>query len=266
LVALELLRRDDRGYSLTPAAHTFLVRGGARSMRELVLHSPGPWENWPALDATVRGATAPRLVDADFYLELVPATFPTQFAAATLTAKLVGKVEHVLDLGAGSAPWTIALLRANPHANAIVNDLPAVIGVARATIAQHGIAERCEFRTGDYFTVPLPHAAFDVVVLAHVLRAEGLDGAARLLGRAVDAVRPGGVVLVAEYFVDDDRRGPLDALLLGVTMMASTRLGKTYTYSECTRLLTGAGLDLVEVVRPVPFQEVMIGRKAGGAT
>jgi ubiquinone/menaquinone biosynthesis C-methylase UbiE len=266
LVALELLVRDHDAYASTPASETFLVTGGPRSMRELLLHSPGPWENWPALDATVRGATSPRPVDAGFHQQLVRATFPTQFAAASRTAELVGPVEHVLDLGAGGAPWTIALLRANPHAHAVVNDLAPVIEVARENVAQHDLTERCELLEGDYFAIPLRDAAFDVVVLGHVLRAEGLEAAHRLLRRAVDALEPGGLVLVADYFVDDDRRGPLNALLLGVTMMASTPSGSTYTYAEFKSLLAGAGADFVEVLRPVPFQEVMIGRKAGGRT
>jgi len=196
----------------------------------------------------------------------VRATFPTQLAAASRTAEMVGPVAYVLDLGAGGAPWTISLLHANPQAHAVVNDLAPVIEVARENVAQQGLTERCEFREGDYFAISLPDAAFDAVVLGHVLRAEGLDGAQQLLRRAVDALRPGGLVVVADYFVDDDRRGPLNALLLGVTMMASTPAGSTYTYAEFKSLLAAAGAERVEVLRPVPFQEVMIGRKAGGRT
>jgi SAM-dependent methyltransferase len=266
LAALDLLRSSDGRFALTPESEAFLLSGAPRSMRELIVHSPGPWENWPALDATIRGAPSPRPVDSEFYLELGSATFPTQFAAARATAGALGGITRLLDLGAGSASWTIALLLANPTATAVVNDLPAVIDMTRDRTLHHGVAERCEFRPGDYFTLPLPDAEFDVVLLAHVLRAESADGRRSLIERAVRALRPGGAVVIAEYFVQDDRRGPLNALMLGITMMAATPSGGTLTYADCRKLLGDGGIAQVDVLQAVPFQEVMIGRKAGGSS
>jgi hypothetical protein len=47
-------------------------------------------------------------------------------------------------------------------------------------------------------------------------------------------------------------------------MMSATEAGATFTYAEYRSWLTDAHLVDVEVRQPVPFQEVMIGRKAGG--
>ncbi len=52
----------------------------------------------------------------------------------------------------------------------------------------------------------------------------------------------------------------LAELLLGVTMAASTPAGTTFTYAECRQLLTDVGVRDIEVLQPLPFQEVMIGR------
>jgi ubiquinone/menaquinone biosynthesis C-methylase UbiE len=262
LAGIGLLRRGDDEYALTPESEAFLTTTGPRSMRELLLRSPGPWENWPVLDETIRGGPPPHLVDAPFYEELVPATFPTQFAVARSVAESIGSVTNVLDLGAGAAPWAIALLLANPHARATLNDLPPVLDIARANARTYGVDQRCEFVAGDYFDLALPPAAFDAVVFGHVLRAEGLDGARRLFDCVLPVLRPGGLVIVADYFVEDDHRGPINALLLGVTMTASTRTGSTLTYGECRELLAAAGVDDVELLQPMPSQEVMIGRTA----
>jgi O-methyltransferase domain/Dimerisation domain len=260
LVGLGLLARVGDEYALTSESEAFLTTTASRSMRDLVLRSPGPWENWPVLDETIRGASPPHAVDATFYATLVRATFPTQFAAAARVATAIGPVTNMLDVGAGAAPWTIAFLLANPEARATVNDLPQVLDIARENAASYGVAERCSFLPGDYFGVKLPRSAFDAVVFGHVLRAEGIVGAKRLVDRVVPSVRDGGVVIVADYFVADDRRGPLNPLLLGVTMTASTQEGTTFTYAECRQLLTEVGVRDVEVLQPVPFQEVMIGR------
>jgi SAM-dependent methyltransferase len=263
LAGIGLLGRDGDAYRNTVESDTFLVAERPRSMRELLLFSPGPIENWPVLAATVRGATPPHVVGGDFYRDLVRATFPTQYAAACAVRAELGTVTSVLDLGAGAAPWAIALLEAGPDARAVLNDLDDVIDITRESVAAHGLEERCSFVAGDYFDVALDAGAFDVVVLAHVLRAEGAGGAPRLLRRALDALRPGGTVVVADYFLDDDRSGPLNALLLGATMMAATRAGATFTRSEYRDWLAGAGATDVEARQPVPFQEVLLARKPG---
>ncbi|HSS09491.1 MAG TPA: class I SAM-dependent methyltransferase [Acidimicrobiales bacterium] len=173
LVGMKLLDRADDRYLLTSDSDAFLIAGRAGSMRDLLLHSPGPWDNWPALSATIGGSPPPLIVGDDFYQSLVRATFPTQHAVAALVAPTLGAVNRVVDLGAGAGPWTIALLETFPTATAVVNDLPGVLEIARETATANDVAERCEFRPGDYFTVPLPEAAFDVVVLAMSFEAKG---------------------------------------------------------------------------------------------
>jgi SAM-dependent methyltransferase len=269
LVGLGLVHRDaDGSYSLGVEADAFLVSGRPRSMRDLLLWSPGPYDCWPALDDAVRHGEPASPVDADpsgsFYLRLVRATFPTQHAVASRVADALANgtdgPRSVLELGAGAAPWAIALLEAFPDARATVNDLPAVLPAAGEQADAHGVAGRVELRAGDYLAVSLEPRAYDVVVLAHVLRAEGDDRARELVGRAAHALAPGGRVVVADYFLDDDRRGPLNALLLGVTMVACTRRGRTFTLARCREWLRDAGLEVAEVTEPLPFQRVLIAR------
>ncbi len=49
-------------------------------------------------------------------------------------------------------------------------------------------------------------------------------------------------------------------------MMSATEAGATFTYADYRGWLADAGLVDVELFRPVPFQEVMIGHKARGDT
>ncbi len=273
LVALGLVTRVRPGgpsetsgpYQLTPVAETYLVSDPPRSMAALVRHSPGPLENWTGLAETVRsGGPPPCPVGADgaFHAHLVAATFPTQYAVARVTVAGLGPVSAVLDIGAGSAPWAIAVLEANPSANAIIVDLPEVIPVARAAAARHGVIDRCRFVEGDYLSVELPPA--DLVVLGHVCRAEPPERASSLIAAAAAAIIPGpgpdpkGHLAITDYFVDDDRSGPAQALLMGATMAAATAGGTTYSSGQFRAWLAAAGLDAIEIVRPLPFQDVLI--------
>jgi len=266
LVASGLLERgpDDR-YRISDTARAFLVSGAERSMTDLLLRSPGPWQNWPALASTMRGADPPGPADAAFYAALVQATFPTQYAAAKVLASRLPAARAVLDLGAGAAPWSIALLEAFQAARAVAIDLPAVLPAARAEVAEHALGDRFELIAGDYWEVPVDPEGFDVVVLGHILRAEG-DRAPGLVSRAAAALAPGGTLVVADYFVDDDRSGPVNSLLLGLTMMAATTEGRTSTRSEHRGWFEAAGLVGVEEHQLIPGQEVMTARKARSAS
>ncbi|MBO0729619.1 MAG: methyltransferase domain-containing protein [Acidimicrobiaceae bacterium] len=269
LVAMELLRVSDGRYALCDAAAEVLIPGRPGYMGQLVLESPGPADNWPALARTTRGQPPPHPVEDDggrFYRSLVTATFPVQYQAArAVTAELEldrrDAALRILDLGTGAAPWGAALLEAFPAARAVANDLPEVLPVAEEHLTRLGLVDRVELRGGDYMTVPLEPAGFDIAVLGHVCRAEGGEGAARLVARAAEALCAGGLLILADYPLDNDNSGPSQALRLGVTMMASTRRGAMFTVAEAERWLLDAGLGPAERTTPVPPTTVLLSRK-----
>jgi hypothetical protein len=171
----------------------------------------------------------------------------------------------VLELGAGAGPWVVALLEAYPEGRGVVNDLPGVIHLAERHLEEHRVASRAELLPGDYWKVDLPARAFDLVVLAHVCRAEGDEGAASLVRRAAGALVAGGHMLVAEYLLDDDLSGPAQAQLLGVTMVASTERGGTFTRSQACGWLSSAGLEVEQLASPLPPTVVIVARAGGDA-
>ncbi len=253
-------------YDLNDTARRYLVSNSPASMAALIGVAPGPHENWTRLAETVRDGRPATPIDDDpaaFYVPLVEGTFATMLRCAgradlklrysALTAP------RLLDLGAGGAPWTIAVLAACDQATATVNDLEGVIEVARAKTAEHGVADRCEFRAGDYHEIPIESAAYDIAVLGHVCRAEGAAGARRLIARAHEALALGGQLLLADYFVDPERRSP--AVVMGATMMASTVRGFTYTHAEVSQWLAEAGFTNLRLIEPIGFQQVFVARK-----
>ncbi|WP_420451383.1 methyltransferase [Ilumatobacter sp.] len=268
VVAIGLLDRHDGVFELNDTARRYLVSDSSASMAALVAVAPGPLANWSGLTETVRrGAPADPIDDepARFYVPLVEATFTTIHRCAVRADLQLRysalEAPRVLDLGAGGAPWTAAILEANPGATAVVNDLDGVIDVARRTVAERGLDDRVELRPGDFHEVELEPGAFDLVVLGHVCRTEGADGTRHLVQRAHDALVPGGRVLLGDYFVDEQRSRAAHALMMGVTMMASTRRGSTRTYDEIGRWLADAGFDAVRVIEPIGFQQVFVASR-----
>jgi SAM-dependent methyltransferase len=270
VVALGLLDKVGERYSANDTTRRYLVSDGPACMAQLVQVAPGPKYNWtPLADTVRRGRPATPIEDdpAAFYVPLVEGTFTTMWRTATRLDRIVryamgGASPRVLDLGAGGAPWAIAVLTACPDGHAVVNDLDRVLDVARRTAAEHGVADRCEFRPGDYFEVDIEPGGYDLVVLGHVCRVEGIDGARRLIDRASEALRPGGRVIVADYFQDPERKLNPHAVLMGVTMMANTVNGFTFTTEQFAGWLAEAGFVEQRLVEPIAFQQCMIATKA----
>ncbi|MEU9335539.1 methyltransferase [Streptomyces sp. NPDC048290] len=212
LVALDLLTADEDRFRLTPAAERYLVSTAPASMAALARYSPGPLAAWPGLAETVRtGAPGPGVPEAltALYPALVRATGPTQSGVATAVAAelerrgLWPEEPTVVDLGCGSGAWLTALLGTRPHARAVAVDLPNVLPVAEAAAGDAGLGERVTAVAGDYLDTALPVSRADVVVLAHVLRAEPPERARRLVARAVELAGTDGVVVVADYWRPD---------------------------------------------------------------
>ncbi|WP_051684429.1 methyltransferase domain-containing protein [Blastococcus sp. URHD0036] len=276
LVSLGLLTGDGRAVALTPVAERFLVSGSPASMAALGRLSPGPWSGWQQLAETVRsGAVAAGTRDEldAMYPELVRATAPTQRAVASGVAAALAERDlwpsspTVVDLGCGSGAWLAALLADRPGATAVGVDLPGVLPVARETL--EGVAG-VTLLEGDYLEVELAAGSADVVVLAHVLRAEPPARARALLLRALELLAPGGVVVVADYprpdpvaAPDPDRAavlaGARHELLLSLTMTAATD-GVGVTVADLRSWAADGGAALADVLQPVPRQTVFLIR------
>jgi SAM-dependent methyltransferase len=296
LVALGLLGAEGDRFRLTPVAERYLVSSSPASMAALVRYSPGPPEAWPALAATVRaGAPAPAVTErlAELYPPLVRATGPTQAGVATAVAAelerrgLWPEKPVVVDLGCGSGAWLTALLRTRPDGTAVAVDRPEVLAIAEQAAVDAGVRDRLATVAGDYLEAELPVASADVVLLAHVLRAEPADRARRLLARAVGLAGPEGVVVVVDYVRPDpagappsgeDRPGAATAgepgeagdrgavcaaarheLLLSLTMLASTA-GLGVTVADLRTWAGAAGAELTDSFEPVPRQHVRLIR------
>lgn len=269
LVTMGFLEQLSGIYELTETAERYLCADGAASMAALVRVSPGPLENWLSLAETIRtGAVASPIDDAveAVYAPLVKATFATQFRAASRLGLKLGWQRlsglRVLDLGAGCAPWALALLAQSEGARAVINDWPEIISHARETVTAHGMTDRCEFLPGSFHEVDIPAESFDVVVLGHVCRTEGPDLTRALLARAVSALKPGGKLLVPDYYADNERRLNPFGVQMGMTMLANTRHGQTLTHEQMVDWLREQSLVGIRLLEPIPFNTVYVAEKA----
>jgi ubiquinone/menaquinone biosynthesis C-methylase UbiE len=266
MVSFGFLDQVDDVYELTETAERYLCTGGPASMAKLVRVAPGRMENWAALPEIVRTGVVPDPVDDDplgFYGPLVQATFPTQLRAASRLGLRLGWARRpglrVLDLGAGRAPWSVAVLEMSPGSTAVVNDLPGVIDLAAATLDERGLLDAVTLVPGDFHEVDLgAPGSYDVVVLGHVCRTEGGERSRALVDRARSLLRPEGELVVADYFADPERKRQPFGVQMGMTMLANTRRGGRLTHAQVSGWLRDAGFEAVRLHEPIGFNHVFV--------
>jgi hypothetical protein len=126
-------------------------------------------------------------------------------------------------------------------------------------IASFGLADRIEFRAGDFFVDPLPRA--DVVIMGHILHDWNLEQKCQLIASAYSALPPGGALIVTEAVIDDDRRANAFGLLMSLNMLIELPGGFDYTGSQCQTWMRGAGFRETYVEHLVGPDSMVVGIK-----
>ncbi len=139
---------------------------------------------WLQLSEIVRtGEPAAKVNDqkegAEFFAEFVESLFPISFPAATALgehlelSKSSGPVS-VLDIGAGSGVWGIALAKQSPNVRIRAVDWPQVLEVTKRIAARHGVADRLTVASGDFFEADFG-TGHKVATVGHILHSEGAE-------------------------------------------------------------------------------------------
>jgi len=189
-----------------------------------------------------------------YHLHLTTAGAP---AARELARHLRGGA--LLDLGGGAGTYTAAFLDEHREARATIVDYREVITLARRHLARFG--DRVRFVASEISSAELGDA-YDVVLLANVLHLHDPWWAAKLCAVAARVTAPGGVVVIKELRVDDDRRGPLEGLMFALNMALYTGGGDVYTTAQLRAWLANAGLADAEELRlaAAPAGIVLVAR------
>ena len=260
--ALGLLHRDGERYLNALPAERHLVRGSGQFLGDYVrmLHDFA-YPGWMRITDAVRHNRPVRTIaepgkgifDAGnrpllFWDGLYGLSAVT--GAALARAVSLARCSRLLDVGGGSGASAIELCRANPDLSATVFDLPHVCQAAGRRIADAGLAGRVGVCPGDFFAQPDLPGGHDAVLLSMILHDWDEPTCRELLAKCLRALDPGGMLIVSELLVADDRSGPRDAALMSMNMLVGTT-GRNYTGGEYLSWLADAGFADAKVV---PFR------------
>ncbi len=275
LVSLQLLRRKGNRFGLSSESAAFLVSSKPSFYGTFFRHiSDQLLPTWLHLTEVVRTGRPALKVNAakqgaKFFAEFVESIFPLSFPAATALGQHLGLAKakaplSVLDIGAGSGVWGIALARQSPRVRIHAVDWPQVLKVTRRVAGKHGVADRLTTSAGDFLEADFGKG-HQIATVGHILHSEGRERSRRLLKKIYNSLAPGGIVAIQEFIPNDQRTGPPTALIFAVNMLVNTEAGDTFTFAEMSQWLREAGyknprLLKVPSVSPLVLADKPLGR------
>lgn len=167
-------------------------------------------------------------------------------AAEQAADYLIARGQCVLDLGAGAAPWSLALAARNPDMRVTAVDVPTVLAVTRQVVEASGYADRFDYLSGDLFAIDLGRSAYDLAIAGNLCHLFDEATNRRLLGRLFDALRPGGMMAILDALPNERLDGPRSIVLYALGLLLRTKRGQVYPFSTYVGWLREVGYEAVE--------------------
>jgi hypothetical protein len=276
LAAIGVFSEDEEHrFALTPSGAT-LQSGHPTAHRELFMTIGGPTigkalDRLP--DALVSGRPAMDLAHGvpffDYYQahpeegtafnRMMLAVHGAE-PAAVAEAYDFGPISRVVDVGGGIGTMLINVLRRYPHVSGVLYDLPSVVEEGRAAVTAAGLADRCEFETGD-FRKAVPSGG-DAYLLSHIVHDWDEQSCLTILGNCREAMGPDVKLLIVEMILPPGNE-PHPGKILDLAMLALVG-GQERTTDEYRELLGQAGFQLHNVVPTTTAVSILEATATGG--
>jgi SAM-dependent methyltransferase len=227
----------------------------------------GGMKQWSRLgEAVASGAPVlPETIlapDHPFWQELVRALGPISREVAAIAADAIGirgdTELHALDAGGGAGAYAAIWLARGRSVEVTQIDWPAVNAVARSEIEREGTGARFHTRDGDLHELDWGDGVFDAVILSNIAHHEPPDRNVALFRKAHRCLRPDGRLVLSEFILDDDRRGPSFALRFSAGMLLQTVHGASYREADYREWLADAGFTAATTHREHALSTLII--------
>jgi len=138
--------------------------------------------------------------------------------------------QTLCDIGGSGANLSIHIVKNNEHMNCISFDLPAVGPIATENVVKLGLTDKISIQSGDFFNDDFPQV--DIITMGNILHDWGEKDKLMLIKKAYMALPKGGLLIVIENIIDNERRKNVFGLMMSLNMLIETDQGFDFTATD----------------------------------
>jgi SAM-dependent methyltransferase len=274
LEALGYVRRDGAtaGYANTPMTAKWMVGGKANFGAGFEFWGVNLFQLMDDLEGTIR--TGRQGLNLYEWIEDQPeasrAFQDWMVAIAAFAADEIARLaplpegaRRLLDIGGGHGGYALAYLRRQPGLTATIFDSPRALEAAEGNVREAGVGERVRLQPGNFLRDDLG-SDYVVALLFYIVHGFADVQNETLVRRAAGALRPGGVLILAEQLAGWAPTPAANAIkaLLGLSYRHLLG-GGLPSFEAIARWMGAAGMGQVRRVESVklPGVSLVIGQK-----
>ncbi|HVO72784.1 MAG TPA: methyltransferase [Ignavibacteriaceae bacterium] len=266
LAAMGFLKKVKGKFYNSDLTSKFLVEGKPDFMGNLY-HTNHLWNTWSHLtDSVINGSSFSGDQNKREKEEWVEAFIGAMHYRGVQQGKILAcmvnlsGIKTMLDVGGGSAAFSMEIVKKNPSIAAVVLDLPHVIPLTKKYVSEAGLADKFHFIEGNYLKKDF-EGKYDLILLSAIVHINSYDQNKILIKKCADALNENGMIIINDYVMNEERTSPYHGALFSINMLVGTESGDTYTEKEIMEWFESAGLSKIEKKNTSFGTALMIGLK-----
>ncbi len=241
LVSLNILVKSGDRYSIDKKYINIITKGSSHYIGNLKYFNFF-WDCWTKLTDSLRMGSSALLKEGrnlSEYLEDVLFSFQWR---ATKQANTIIKninlhhINKALDLGCGTGAYAMEILKAKDNIEMYAFDLPEVIEITKKYLDIKGFTNKITPLAGDFFNDDIGKE-YDLIMVSNVMSRFSFYQNITLLRKIYDSLNKGGLLVIQDYLINDDRVSPEFQALYNLNLLVSTQSGNVYTETDMWMML-----------------------------
>jgi ubiquinone/menaquinone biosynthesis C-methylase UbiE len=266
LVAMGFLKKVKGKFYNSDLSSKFLVEGKPEFMGNLY-HTNHLWNTWSWLTSSVvKGSSSAGDQNKTEKEEWVEAFIGAMHYRGVQQGKILSSminfagIKTLLDVGGGSAAFSMEIVKKNPSVSVAVLDLPHVIPLTKKYVNEAGLLDKFKFIEGDYLTNDF-EGNYDLILLSAIVHINSYEQNKMLIKKCADALNENGMIIINDFVMNEERTSPYYGALFSINMLVGTVSGDTYTEKEMREWFKAAGLTKIERKNTSFGSDLMIAAK-----
>jgi hypothetical protein len=165
-------------------------------------------------------------------------------------------INTIVDVAGGHGTLISSILKANPHLQGILFDMPNVVAGAKELLDKEKVANHCKTVGGDFFkSIP---SGGDAYIMSHIVHDWSDEDCVKILRNIRDGITTNGKLLVIEVVIPPGDV-PHFGKWLDLDMLTMYSGGRERTKEEFQQIFHSAGFSLNRIIPTTSHVSVIEG-------